>query len=141
MRSVIDKHGGHTASWADSNGQVMELFKKAEADNAALVEMLAEIYCTMNPTNLSSSTVEGDESEKNNEGLAHNSILGLLAQPHPGWAMVDKLSRLKQVAEAARPFLRIDAQQDVRSFREQLLTLARAFSDLDRLSEENTHAL
>ena len=130
MRSVIEKQGEQTAPWSGSNETAMDLFKQAEADNAALVEMLAEVYSTFD-------TVDGDRAEAKKKGISYSSILNMLAQPHPGWTLVDQLSKLKQVAEAARPLLSMDLQQDSLLFQEQLLVLRLALADLDGLDEGN----
>ena len=130
MRSMIEKQGEQTAPWSGSNETAMELFKQAEADNAALVEMLAEVYSTFD-------TVDEDKAEAKKKGIPFSSILNLLAQPHPGWTLVDQLSKLKQVAEAARPLLSMDSQQDSLIYQEQLLVLRLALADLDGLDEGN----
>lgn len=135
MKSVLEEKVEPKIAWVDSNKNVLAAFKQAEADNAALVEMLAEVYCGLTrKTNPPASTVDTGEG-KDEGGINSNSILSILSQPHPGWALVDQLTRLKQVAAAARSFLSMDLRQDDKTYHDRVLALGKAFADLDCLSE------
>ena len=136
MKSVIEDKVRQNIPWVDSYKNPLEAYKQAEADNAALVEILAEVYCALSQEKNPPTSLQTGETEVGDEGLLYPAILSLLSQPHPGWALVDQLSRLKKVAEAARPFLEFDPRQDVHSYHDRLCVLAKAFADLDGLLME-----
>lgn len=137
MKSVIEEKVSQNVPWVNSPENPVEAFKQAEADNAALVEMLAEVYCALSQEKNAPTALQDEETGESDEGSPYPSILKLLAQPHPGWALVDQLARLKKVADAARPFLGVDLRQDAKTYHDRVFALGNAFADLDCLDEGN----